>query len=274
MFIKKKSVISTILFFIFLAITLFPFYVMVMGALKRNNALMKVPPDLSPFTGLIWTNFTYVIKRSNIGVWFVNSVVIGLGVALCTVFIAACAGYAFAKIRFPGSVALFALVIATMILPKQIMLIPNYLVALNLHLVNSRLGIILTTITPPFGVFLCRQFMVGIPTELTQAAEIDGCGEVGKFFYIIAPLSLPAMGALAIFSFFAAYNDYLWQLIMIHDKKLMTVSVGISFFANDAVSNFSYQLMAAALCSIPLIILFLLFQKVFIQGVTMGGVKG
>jgi multiple sugar transport system permease protein len=253
---------------------LFPFYMMIIGALKRNSALMRVPPDINPFTGLIWTNFSYVIRRSDIVLWFFNSLALALGVAAGAVFIASCAGYAFAKIRFKGRAAFFAIVIATMILPKQIMLIPNYLVALNLGLPNTRLGVILTTIAPPFGVFLCRQFMLGIPTELINASEIDGCGELRKFISIIIPLSLPAMGALAIFSFFTAYNDYLWQLIMISDRKLMTVSVGISLFADKANANFSYQLMAAALCTVPLVILFLLFQKVFIQGVTLGGVKG
>jgi multiple sugar transport system permease protein len=247
---------------------------MIIGALKRNAALMRVPPDINPFSGLIWTNFDYVIRRSDIGLWFFNSLTLSLGVAAGVVFIASCAGYAFAKIPFKGKTVFFAIVIATMILPKQIMLIPNYLVALNLGLPNTRFGVILTTIAPPFGVFLCRQFMVGIPTELIQAAEIDGCGELRKFSSIVVPLSLPAMGALAIFAFFAAYNDYLWQLIMISDRKLMTVSVGISFFADKVNSNFSYQLMAASLCTIPLIVLFLLFQKVFIQGVTLGGVKG
>jgi multiple sugar transport system permease protein len=273
-FTKRKNAITVTLLFIFLGIMLFPFYVMIMGAFKPHIALTLVPPDINPFTGIVTANLKYVIQRSDIGLWFINSMVIGLGVAAGVVCIASTAGYAFAKIRFPGGKALFTLIIATMILPKQIMLIPNYLVAMNLHLTNSRLGIILTTITPPFGIFLCRQFMMGIPTELTQAAEIDGCSEPAKFFYIILPLALPAMGALALFSFFAAYNDYLWQLIMIRDRSLQTVPVGISFFAERMTFNFSYQLMAAALCTVPLVILFLLFQRVFIQGVTLGGVKG
>jgi multiple sugar transport system permease protein len=253
---------------------LFPFYIMIIGALKRNAALMRMPPDIGPFTDLVLTNFDYVIRRSDIGLWFFNSLTVSLGVAAGAVFIASCAGYAFAKIRFKGRGVFFAIVVATMILPKQIMLIPNFLVALNLGLPNTRFGVILTTIAPPFGVFLCRQFMAGIPTELIQASEIDGCGELRKFLSIVVPLSLPAMGALAIFSFFSAYNDYLWQLIMISDRKLMTVSVGISFFADRANTNFGYQLMAASLCTIPLVVLFLMFQKVFIQGVTLGGVKG
>jgi multiple sugar transport system permease protein len=274
LFTQRKNPVFTVLLFIFLGIMLFPFYIMLIGALKPNIALTLVPPDINPFKGLVTTNLKYVLQRSDIGIWFFNSMTIGLGVAAGAVFIASTAGYAFAKIKFPGSTILFAIIIATMILPKQVLLIPNYLVAMNLHLTNTRLGIILTTITPPFAIFLCRQFMMGIPTELTQAAEIDGCNEPSKFLHIILPLSLPAMGALAIFAFFSAYNDYLWQLIMIRDRQLRTVAIGMSFFSEMVNNNFGYQLSAAALCTVPLVILFLMFQKVFIQGITMGGVKG
>lgn len=271
---KKSGIITRVMFLLLLVIMLFPFYLMIVGAFKGNIALVKVPPDINPFANMQISNLTYVLQKSDVGVWLVNSLIIGLGTALGTIIIAATAGYAFAKISFPGRNVLFGVVMATMILPRQILLIPNFLVALNLGLTDSLIGVILTTIAPPFGIFLCRQFMQSIPAELTEAAEIDGCSEPGKFLRVIIPLSLPALGALGIFAFFGAYNDYLWQLVMISSKELHTVPIGIAMFAQKSIANVGYQFMAAALCTVPLLIVFICCQKFFVKGITMGGVKG
>ena len=272
--IRKKTVLSTLLIALFLAVEGFPFYIMFVGAFKPNMALRLLPPDINLFGKLVTANFTYVVQKSEIWLWLFNSFLIGIFVALITVLIAATAGYAFAKLRFPFSGALFAVIIATMILPKQILLIPNYLVALNLRLTDSLWGVIITTVTPPFGVFLCRQFMQTIPMELSESAEMDGCSEPGKFLRIVLPLSLPAVGALGVFAFFAAYNDYLWQLVMISSKKLHTIPIGIAMFAQKATANTGYQLMAAALATVPVLILFISCQRFFVKGITLGGVKG
>ena len=272
--VKKKTVFSTlILVFVLLAMA-FPFYIMLIGAFKGNMALMRLPPDINPFKDLVITNYRYVAQNSDIMRWLYNSFTIGVSVALITIFIAATAGYALAKIQFRFSGLVFAVIIATMILPKQILLIPNFLVALNLNLTNKIIGVVLTTVSPAFGIFLCRQFMQTIPRELTESAEIDGCSEVGKFLRIIAPLSLPALGALGIFAFFGAFNDFLWQLIMISDKKLHTVPIGIAMFAQQHITNIGRQLMAATISTIPLIILFVACQRFFVRGITLGSVKG
>ena len=259
-----------ILFFLFLS----PFYVMLVGAFKNQMALTLIPPDLNPFQNMILGTLIYVFTKSDILRWLVNSFLVSLGVAACTILVGAMAGYAFAKKRFRGRNVLFAVVIATMILPRQMLLIPNYLVALNLNLANTMLGVILTTVATPFGVFLCRQFMSSIPSELTEAAEIDGCNEFSKFFKIIIPLSVPVLGALAIFSFLGAWNDYLWQLIMISDKDLLTVPIGVAKFAQQSYQNTGRQLMASAISTIPMMIIFFSCQKFFIKGITVGAVKG
>ena len=271
---RKKSAISIIVLVLLLSIQASPFFLMLVGAFKPNMALIVAPPDINPFDGMTIANLLHVINNSDIFTWIKNSFIISFSVALITMFIAAAAGYAFSKIKFRFSGALFAVIIATMILPKQLLLIPNYLVADSLGLTNSYIGIILTSISAPFGIFLCRQFMQNIPGELTEAAEIDGCSELGKFIRLILPMSLPALGALGIFAFFNTYNDYLWQLIMISDKKLQTVPIGIAMFAQQHVSRIGYQLMAASIATVPLLILFILCQKFFIKGITMGGVKG
>ena len=193
---------------------------------------------------------------------------------LITVFLSATAGYSFARKTFRGKNFFFMIVIATLILPRQMLLIPNYLVAMNLGLTNRLIGVVLTSVAPSFGIFLCRQFMQGIPSELTEAAEIDGCGEIRKFSTIIVPLSAPALGALSIFAFLGTWNDFLWQFIMIQDKTKQTVPVGISMFAQQFTQNFGFQLVAAFFATIPVLIIFLLCQKFFIKGITMGGIKG
>jgi len=260
-------VILTILF-------LFPFYVMLVGAFKNQMALTLVPPDLNPFGSVTLKNLRYVVQKSGIFRWLLNSLAVSGGVALLTAFIASTGGYSFAKKRFRARTALFVLVIATMLLPRQMLLIPNYLVAMSLKLTNKRIGLILTSVSPAFGIFLCKQFMEGIPSELIEAADIDGCGEIRKFASLIFPLSLPAVGALAIFAFFSTWNDYLWQLIMISSRNLQTVPIGIATFSQGQITNVGRQLMAAAIATVPMLVVFLLCQKSFVRGITLGGVKG
>ena len=271
---KKKSPISVFLLITFLVVMGSPFYVMFIGGFKSNKELLMLPPDMGPFTGLVNTNLLHVVFNSEIFLWITNSFVVSISVAGGTMFIAAMAGYAFSKLDFKFKNLLFAIIIATMILPRQILLIPNFLVAMNLGLVNSLIGVILTSIVPAFGIFLCRQFMLTIPRELTEAAEIDGCSEMGKFFRIIVPISMPALGAVGIFSFFTTFNDYLWQLVMISDKNLQTVPIGIAMFMQKATANIGYQLMAASVATVPLLVIFIFCQRFFIKGITMGGVKG
>lgn len=272
--LKKGNIFSLLLLAALIVIFLFPYYVMAVGAFKSQMALQLVPPDLNPFRNMILKNAAYVLQKTEIFRWLGNSVAVSLGTAVITVLIGATAGYAFGKKRFRGREIIFSLVIATMLLPRQMLLIPNYLVAMNLHLTNSRIGLILTTVSPAFGVFLCRQFMAGIPSELLEAAEIDGCTEVGKFAGIVLPMAVPALGALGIFSFFSAWNDYLWQLIMISDKSLRTVPIGIALFSQGQITNTAYQLMAAMIATLPMLLIFLACQKFFIKGITIGGVKG
>ena len=274
---KTKKIgkwVSFTLLILLILVFLFPYYVMITGAFKSQMALQLIPPDLNPFRNLTGKNAAYVWQKTEILLWIANSTAVSLGTAIITVFIGATAGYAFAKKRFRGQELIFALVIATMLLPRQMLLIPNYLVAMKLHLTNSRIGLILTTVSPAFGVFLCRQFMGSIPIELLEAAEIDGCGEIRRFIGIVLPMALPALGALGIFSFFSAWNDYLWQLIMIADKGLRTTPIGIALFSQGQITNTGYQLMAAMIATLPMLIIFLSCQKFFVKGITIGGVKG
>lgn len=271
---KRISIPSTILVCLLMLVMLIPFYVMVVGAFKPNLSLISSPIDLDPTGELTIANFLYVFSKTEIFVWLRNSFTISILVALFTSFIGITAGYAFAKIKFRGKGVFFLLVMATLMLPKQILLIPNYLVAYSFNLQNTLIGVVLTSIAPAFGIFLSRQFISKLPSELFDAASIDGCGELRKFTRIVLPLSLPAVGTISIFSFFATFNDYLWQLIMISDTKLKTLPIGIAMFAQSASTQKGYQLAAACIAAAPLIILFIFLQKFFIKGATSGAIKG
>lgn len=271
---RKNSLLNMILMILLICIVVSPFYVMIVGAFKPTIELIKIPANLKPFTEFTLKNIEKVLEDSDVFLWLRNSFVISLTVALSTVFIGLSAGYAFARVPFKGKVFFFALVIATMLMPRQILMIPNFLVAKTFNLQNSMIGVILTSISPAFGVFLSRQQISSMPRELFDAAEIDGCGEIRKFTRVVLPLSLPTVGTIAILSFFATFNDYVWQMIMISDKNLRTLPIGISYFTDLLVNNKGAQLAMALIASIPLGILFVICQKFFIRGATAGAVKG
>lgn len=271
---NKISVPATVLLIVLILLLILPFYVLLVGGFKPNTSLIATEMDLSPFKNLTLSNFKLVFEKSDVWLWMRNSLVISLSVAAVTSAVGVMAGYAFAKIKFRFKGIMFVAVMATLMLPKQMLLIPNYLVAYNLNLQDRMIGVILTSIAPAFGVFLSRQTISSLPKELFDAAEIDGCGEFRKFTRVALPLSLPAVGTIATFSFFNTFNDYLWQLIMISDKNLKTLPVGVAMFAQSQYSNRAAQLAIGLISTVPLVVVFLVLQKFFIKGATDGAVKG
>ena len=271
---KKISLPSTAILILIMVLTMFPFYIMIVGTFKPAISLITFPIDLNPFQNLTLKNLLKVLEGSDVFLWLKNSFTVSLAVAFLTCFVSITAGYAFAKIEFKGKKILFMLVMATLMMPKQVLLIPNFLVANSLNLVDTMMGLILTSIAPAAGVFLCRQFIMSMPGELFEAAEIDGCGELKKFVRIALPLSMPAIGTTAIFAFFGTFNDYLWQLVMISKKSIKTLPIGVTLYAQTQPGNNAVQLAVAFVATVPLVILFLMFQKFFIKGSTDGAIKG
>jgi multiple sugar transport system permease protein len=161
-----------------------------------------------------------------------------------------------------------------MILPRQILLVPNYIVALKLHITDTLFGVVITSIAAPFGIFLCKQFMQSIPDELVEASVIDGCSQPMIFGRIIVPLSKPVMGSLAIFTFIGSWNDFLWQFILLSSKAKWTMPIAVASFVGLKTTDVGYQLAVASVSAIPMIVIFLMFQKFFVKGLTVGAVKG
>ena len=206
--------------------------------------------------------------------WLINTVFMSLMAMILTCVTATMAGYALAKKRFAGQTILFALIVAAMALPKQVITIPLIREMSNLKLYNTIWAVIFPTVGWPFGVFLIKQFAESIPGEILEAARIDGAGELKTFNTVVFPMIKPGVGALAIFTFIQSWNDYFMQLIMLSSTKNLTISLGIAKMQAENSTDYGLIMAGAAFASVPIIIVFIIFQKYFTKGITMGAVKG
>ena len=206
--------------------------------------------------------------------WLLNTVFMSVGAMLITCLTAAMAGYVLAKKRFIGQGLVFSLIVCAMALPKQVILIPLLREMSALHLYDTIWAVIFPVVGWPFGVFLLKQFAEGIPTEMVEACRIDGASEWRTFTDVMFPMIKPGVGACAIFTFINSWNDYFMQLIMLTANKNLTISLGIATMQGESSTDYGLLMAGAALASVPIIIVFLIFQKYFTKGITMGAVKG
>jgi multiple sugar transport system permease protein len=184
------------------------------------------------------------------------------------------AAYAFARLKFPGRDLIFSVVLATLMVPGQVTIIPLYLFFNDIYLLDTYSAVILPRVAAAIGVFMLRQFFLGIPKDLEDAARIDGCSRYSIFVRIILPLARPAMAALAIFTFVWSWNDFMWPLIALPSKEMYTLPVGISTLVGYYARDWGMQMAGAFIASAPVLVLFLFFQREFIQGIAMTGLKG
>ena len=273
--VQKKSlyrIISIILLVILALLMLFPLYWIITGSFKDARTINSRTPSfflISP------TDANYVkLFTKPAWVWLGNTVFICVAAMLLTCLCASMGGYALAKKKFTGRGFVFSMFVAAMALPKQVIMIPllKEMAWLNLH--NTLWSVIFPTVGWPFGVFLMKQFSENIPDEMLEAAKIDGAGETRTFVEIVFPMIKPGIGALAIFTFITAWNDYFLQLIMLNSMNKLTISLGIAKMQAEASTDFGLIMAGATLASVPIIAIFLLFQKYFTRGITMGAVKG
>ena len=206
--------------------------------------------------------------------WLINTVFMSVSSMLLTCITAAMAGYVLAKKRFWGRGLVFSLVVCAMALPKQVILIPLLREMSSLNLYDTIWAVIFPIVGWPFGVFLLKQFAEGIPTEMVEACRIDGASEWRTFTDVMFPMIKPGVGACAIFTFINSWNDYFMQLIMLTSNKNLTISLGIATMQGESSTDYGLLMAGAALASVPIIIVFLIFQKYFTKGITMGAVKG
>ena len=265
-------VISVLLLVVLAVLMIFPLYWIITGSFKDARTINSATPVWFPVNPTT-DNYTRLFERPA-GIWMFNTVFMCVMSMLLTCVAAAMGGYALAKKRFTGRVVLFSVFVCAMALPKQVILIPllKEMAFLNLH--NTLWAVIFPTVGWPFGVFLMKQFSENIPGEMLEAARIDGAGEAKTFVNIVFPMIKPGVGALAIFTFITAWNDYFLQLIMLNDMDVLTISLGIAKLQSELSTDYGLIMAGAALGSVPIILIFLMFQKFFTRGITMGAVKG
>lgn len=254
------------------AIMLLPYLWMVLSSLKSNLEIISSATSFVP-QNPTFDGYRAVFQEVPFLTWLLNSAITAIIITAATLFTSALAGYIFAKFTFPGKRLMFLLVLATMMIPFQVIMIPTYLIISKLGLINNLAAIIVPSLISSYGVFLAKQFIEDIPRDLLEAARIDGAGELRIMWGIVMPLILPMLSALGIFTFMAAWNNYLWPLIAINDMDRMTVPMALVFFNGAHQVNYNVVMSAAVLITLPVIIAFLIFQKQFIKGLTMTGMK-
>ncbi|EOS52920.1 carbohydrate ABC transporter permease [Lachnospiraceae bacterium MD335] len=289
------KIISVIIIAILAFAFAFPLYWIIIGSFKTSAAINSATPQwwpeewvldnyrklFSKQTAELWeisipfTSVSFAGPTVPAAIrWLLNTVFMAVASMILTCATSAMAGYALAKKRFVGRTLLFSLIVCAMALPKQVILIPLLREMASLELYNTIWAVIFPIVGWPFGVFLMKQFAEGIPGEMMEAAKIDGAGEWKTFYTIALPLIKPGIGALAIFTFINSWNDYFMQLIMLTSTKNLTISLGIAKLQAENATDFGLIMAGAALAAIPIIVVFLIFQKYFTKGITMGAVKG
>ncbi|MFD0695987.1 carbohydrate ABC transporter permease [Paenibacillus sp. GCM10027628] len=254
------------------AIMLLPYLWMVLSSLKSNVDIISGSSGFLPKHPSL-DGYRIVLRDAPFGKWLLNSAFTSIVITVATLFTSTLAGYVFAKHSFKGKRILFLLILATMMIPFQVIMIPTYLITAKLGLINHLFAIILPNLVSSYGVFLAKQFIEEIPQDLLDAARIDGAGELKLMLGIISPLILPMLSALGIFTFMNSWNNYLWPLIVLNDMNKMTVPLALVYFNGTHVVNYNVVMSAAVLITIPVLIVFLIFQKQFIKGLTMTGMK-
>ena len=267
-----KKTISLIILGILGLLAFIPLFWMVITAFTQPTLTMKFPPDIIPKDPSL-QNFADLFSRKVIFRWTLNSIIVAGTVTIVQVFFCAMAGYSLAKKRFPGRKAIFAIYISSMMIPTQVTLVPLYIIVAKFGLVNTYAGLILPAISAPFGVFLMRQFMLSVPSEMLEAARIDGAGEFRTFMKIVLPISKLALAVLGIFTFVGQWNSFLWPLIITNTNEMRTLQAGLSLIQEEVPMQYSYLMAAATFAAIPMIIVFFSFQKYFLRGITVGSVK-
>lgn len=274
---KKKAtpfgVITITLLSILTIIFVFPFYWIMTGAFKTQPDTIRIPPQWWP-TAATLENFKQLLIQNPAGKWLFNSIFIAAVTMLLVCITSSLAGYVLAKKRFYGQKFLFSVFIAAMALPKQVVLVPLVRIVNFLGIHDTLAAVILPLVGWPFGVFLMKQFSENIPGELLESAKIDGCGEFRTFINIAFPIIKPGFAALAIFTFINTWNDYFMQLVMLSSRDKLTVSLGVATMQAEMATNYGLIMAGAALSAVPIVAVFLIFQKSFTQGITMGAVKG
>ncbi|HBC76901.1 MAG: hypothetical protein A2008_01760 [Candidatus Wallbacteria bacterium GWC2_49_35] len=271
---KNTTMVYSILS-IWAVFTLFPIAYMLYTSLLRPEDIQIGSISLfSNIRGLTSINYSDLFANSMIARWFVNSLIICVAVTFAQLIINGMAGYALAKKKFALNDLMFWSFVAVMMVPSQIVCIPVFIMVCDMSLIDTFWAVILPSLVSPFGVFMMRQYMQAVPDEILDSARIDGCSELGTFFRIVVPMSLPAFSTLGIFVFIANWNAFLWPLLVLFSEENYTLAVGLATLQGQHTIDYGLLMAGAAVSAIPIIIIFAFFSKYIIKGATEGAVKG
>ncbi|MEY8412228.1 carbohydrate ABC transporter permease [Lachnospiraceae bacterium 62-26] len=255
--------------------SVFMMYPMVWMFLTSFKSNAEIRTHRTRFLPIKWTMEGYqsAFERAPIANWFANSMFVTICVTAAVILTSTLIGYIFAKYEFRGRKVLFVLLLATMMVPPQVTMIPRYLMIQKMHLFNTRWALIVPGLVSAFSIYLARQFIADIPDSLCEAAKIDGAGPLRIYLHVILPNIKPAIGSIGIFTAMMHWNDYLNPLLMLNDMEKMTLPLGLVIFDSQRSTDLSATMAAATLIMLPMIVIFLIFQKQFIRGMTMSGIK-
>lgn len=254
-------------------LSLAPLLWMVSGSLMPAGEMSRSPPPLLASAPTL-DNYRALFARTGMGRHLLNSLIVAGGVTGASLLFNTMAGYAFAKLHFRGRRRIFRGLLAALMIPAQVVMMPLFLLLKPLHLVNTHLGAIIPGAATVFGIFLVRQYARSIPDALLEAARIDGAGELRIFFQIVLPALRPVLATLAIFSFIGAWNDFMWPLIVLADQEMHTLPVALASLSRQHVQDNELMMAGSVVTVAPVLLLFLLLQRHYIQGLLLGGVKG
>lgn len=271
------SLLLLAMFAVLALFTLFPLYCLFLASLKPSTELLRyglnlrIDPDVMSLK-----NYMFIFSGSakNYFFWYKNSVVITLLFTVICLLFSSMVGYGLAMYSFKGRNVIFALVLVVMMVPVEIIMLPLYKLMISLKLINTLWGVILPFVVAPLPIFFFRQYASGLPKDYLDAGRIDGCSEYGIFFRIMAPLMAPAFGAMAILQAMGAWNNFLWPLIVLKTNEKLTLPIGLASLLTPYGNNYDVLVAGSVLAILPILVLFVFFQRYFVSGLTVGGVKG
>lgn len=271
---RIRKVIVYVVLIVLAIIMVIPFGWMILTALKTNQEAISVNPFyIFPQNGWHWENFAKVWKSYDFIVLYKNTLLFILFRVICACLTATMAGYAFARLNFPGKKIMFSLVLIQMMIPSQIFIIPQYLMVSKLHLMNTIAGLVFPGMVTAFGTYLLKTGYQGLPKELEEAAKLDGCNVGQTFLYIMLPLTRSSMVSLGIFTALFAFKDLMWPMIVCTDSATTTLSAGLAKMQGQYGSDYPTMMAATVLAVVPMVVLYIIFQKQFVEGIATSGGK-
>ncbi|MFA5094219.1 MAG: carbohydrate ABC transporter permease [Candidatus Omnitrophota bacterium] len=273
---KRQQQVLKAFVYIFLMVGSFvmivPFVWMIVTSFKPLEEINTYPPSFFIRKPTI-AAYIELFSIIPMGRYFLNSLIVTCSITLANIFFCSLAGYAFAKHRFFGRDKLFLLLVGSMMIPWQVNLIPSFVIVKKFGWLNSFYGLIIPAMSGAFGIFLMRQFIMNIPDDLIDAAKIDGCSEFTIYRRVILPLIQPALASLAIFTFMGQWNNFVWPLVIVYSSKMRTIPIALSVLNGQFGTNFAMVMAGAVVATLPVLIVFIAFQKYFIKGIALTGLK-